>query len=114
MLGQIYERFLGKVIRVDGKKAIIEEKPEVKKAGGVYYTPSYIVEHIVKETVDSLLEGKTPKQVEKLKILDPACGSGSFLIVAYQHLLDWHLNYFVANGGIANLKKSSGTRRRER
>ncbi|MDN3564973.1 N-6 DNA methylase [Paeniroseomonas aquatica] len=105
ILGQIYERFLGKVIRVDGKKAIIEEKPEVKKAGGVYYTPSYIVEHIVKETVDSLLEGKTPKQVEKLKILDPACGSGSFLIVAYQHLLDWHLNYFVANGGIAKFKK---------
>ncbi len=105
ILGQVYERFLGKVIIIDGKTLKVEEKPEVKKAGGVYYTPSYIVEYIVKHTVDKLLEGKTPKQVEKIKILDPACGSGSFLIVAYQHVLDWHLNYFIVNGGIAKFKK---------
>lgn len=105
ILGQVYERFLGKVIQVDGKKAVIEEKPEVKKAGGVFYTPSYIVEYIVRHTVDKLLEGKTPRQVEKIKIVDPACGSGSFLIVAYQHLLDWHLNYYTANGGISKFKK---------
>lgn len=105
ILGQIYERFLGKVIRIDGKAALIEEKPEIKKAGGVFYTPSYIVKHIVKQTVDVLLEGKTPKQVEKLKILDPACGSGSFLIVAYQHLLDWHLDYYITNGGPSKFKK---------
>jgi len=105
ILGQVYERFLGKVIQVDGKKAVIQDKPEVKKAGGVFYTPSYIVEYIVKETVDKLLEGKTPKQIEKLSIVDPACGSGSFLIVAYQHLLDWHLNYYSSSGGSKKYKK---------
>lgn len=105
ILGQVYERFLGKVIEIDGKTAKIEEKPEVKKAGGVFYTPTYIVEYIVANTVDKLLEGKTPKQVEKLTILDPACGSGSFLIVAYQHLLDWHLNYYLQNGGAVKFKK---------
>jgi type I restriction-modification system DNA methylase subunit len=105
ILGQVYERFLGKVIHVEGKQVKIEEKPDVKKAGGVFYTPSYIVDYIVKNTVDKLLEGKTPKQVEKLKIVDPACGSGSFLIVAYQHLLDWHLNYYMANGGVEKFKK---------
>lgn len=105
ILGQVYERFLGKVIQVDGKTAVVEEKPEVKKAGGVFYTPSYIVDFIVAETIDKLLEGKTPKQVEKVKILDPACGSGSFLIVAYQHLLNWHLSYYAANGGVTKFKK---------
>lgn len=105
ILGQIYERFLGKVIQVAGKRATVEEKPEVKKAGGVFYTPSYVVEFIVSETVDKLIEGKTPKQVEKIKILDPACGSGSFLIIAFQHLLDWHLSYYVANGGVSKFKK---------
>lgn len=105
ILGQVYERFLGKVIQVDGKTAVIEDKPEVKKAGGVFYTPSYIVEFIAKETIDTLLQGKTPKQVEKIRILDPACGSGSFLIVAYQHLLDWHLSYYMANGGASKFKK---------
>ncbi|MEQ8192197.1 MAG: DNA methyltransferase, partial [Candidatus Eremiobacterota bacterium] len=48
-------------------------------------------------TVGKFLEGKTPKQVEKITILDPACGSGSFLIGAYQYLLDWHKNWYVEN-----------------
>ncbi|MBK9227795.1 MAG: N-6 DNA methylase [Ignavibacteria bacterium] len=91
ILGSAYEQFLGKVIRIDkSHKAKIEEKPEVRKAGGVYYTPQYIVDYIVKNTVGKLVENKTPNEVSKLKIVDPACGSGSFLLGAYQFLLDWH------------------------
>jgi hypothetical protein len=63
MLGQIYEQFLGKVIRLtDGHRAKVEDKPEVKKAGGVFYTPTYVVDHIVQNTVGSLLRDKTSKQ----------------------------------------------------
>ncbi|MCL4557111.1 MAG: N-6 DNA methylase [Deltaproteobacteria bacterium] len=99
ILGQVYEQFLGKVIRLtEGHHAKIEEKPEVRKAGGIYYTPTYIVDYIVKNTVGKLVEGKTPKQVSKLRILDPACGSGSFLIGAYQYLLDWHLDWYIKDG----------------
>ena len=123
ILGQVYEQFLGKVIRLTkGHRAKVEEKPEVRKAGGVYYTPAYIVDYIVKHTVGKLLEGKTPAQVglepnrarkeaakrrrgkqsrdrkgatrHPLRILDPACGSGSFLLGAYQYLLDWHLKWY--------------------
>jgi hypothetical protein len=98
ILGSVYERFLGKVIRLTpGGQAKIEEKPEVKKAGGVFYTPTYIVEYIVRQTVGVWLQGKTPKQAEELKICDPACGSGSFLLGAYQYLLDWHLNWYAKN-----------------
>ncbi|NTW59545.1 MAG: N-6 DNA methylase, partial [Nitrospirae bacterium] len=78
-----------------GHQAKVEEKPEVRKAGGVYYTPKYIVDYIVKNSVGKLVEDKKPKDVEKLRILDPACGSGSFLIGAYQHLLDWHQEWYV-------------------
>lgn len=99
ILGSVYEQFLGKVIRLtEGHHAKIEEKHEVKKAGGVYYTPTYIVDYIVAHTVGKLVEGKTPKQAEKLRILDPACGSGSFLIGTYQFLLDWHLKQYVEDG----------------
>ncbi len=64
ILGQVYERFLGKVIRLTpGRQVKIEEKPEVRKAGGVFYTPTYIVDYIVRQTVGPLLEGKTPAQV---------------------------------------------------
>jgi len=99
ILGQVYERFLGKVIRLTpAHRAVIELKPEVRKAGGVYYTPTYIVDYIVKETVGKLLGGKKPGPrggASKLKILDPACGSGSFLLGAYQYLLDWHRDQYV-------------------
>jgi type I restriction-modification system DNA methylase subunit len=99
ILGSVYERFLGKTIRLTvGHQAKVEEKPEVRKAGGVYYTPKYIVDYIVENTVGKLLEGKTPKDAEKLRICDPACGSGSFLIGAYQYLLDWHLRYNLTPG----------------
>jgi len=98
ILGQTYEQFLGKVIRLTaGHRAVVEDKPEVKKAGGIYYTPTYIVDYIVGHTVGKLLDGKTPRQVTKLKICDPACGSGSFLLGAYQSLLDWHLKHYIEN-----------------
>ncbi|MCW5554168.1 MAG: N-6 DNA methylase [Verrucomicrobiae bacterium] len=190
ILGQVYEQFLGKVIRLtEGHRAVVDDKPEVKKAGGVYYTPTYIVDYIVRQTVGKLLtdisdhlvssrtapphpdplpqgegtatndlrksnasgsdpardtflplpggEGLSPRprewervaagrvraegekqmfvgeggrgtlstrsatailnRVAKLRILDPACGSGSFLIGAYQFLLDWHLQFYLAH-----------------
>jgi len=68
ILGQVYEQFLGKVIRLTaGHQAKVEEKPEVRKAGGVYYTPTYIVDYIVKNTVGKLVEGKAaPTHVHDL------------------------------------------------
>jgi len=110
ILGSAYEQFLGKVIRITpAHHAKIEEKPEVRKAGGVYYTPQYVVDYIVKNTVGKLIDGKTPKQIEKIKIADPACGSGSFLIGAYQYLLDYHKNYYTDNGTKTGKKDSPTT-----
>ena len=98
ILGNVYEQFLGKVIRLTaGHQAKVETKPEVKKAGGVYYTPQYIVEYIVENTVGKLIAGKTPEEIAHIKILDPACGSGSFLIGAYTYLLRYHLDWYVNN-----------------
>lgn len=102
ILGTIYERFLGKVIRLTaGHQAKIEEKPEVRKAGGVFYTPAYIVDYIVKETVAKQIAGRSPAQLAggkgrpPYRILDMACGSGSFLLGAYQHLLDHCLKWYT-------------------
>ena len=98
ILGQVYEQFLGKVIRLtEGHHAKVEEKPEVKKAGGVYYTPTYIVNYIVDNTLRKLCSGKSPTEIAKLRILDPACGSGSFLISAYEILLKEHLSWYISN-----------------
>ena len=56
ILGSVYERFLGKVVRLRGRGINIEDKPEVRKAGGVYYTPRYIVDYIVEQTAGKLLD----------------------------------------------------------
>jgi len=98
ILGQVYEQFLGKVITLSAsRQVVIEDKPEVRKAGGVYYTPSYIVDYIVKHTIGKALEDKKPEKVQDMTVIDPACGSGSFLIVAYQFLLDWYLQQYLHN-----------------
>jgi hypothetical protein len=97
ILGTIYERFLGKIVRPHGRGAVIEEKPEVRKAGGVYYTPRYIVEYIVEQTVGKLLEGRKPEQTLKLRFLDPACGSGSFLICVFERVCEHWQQWFLDN-----------------
>ena len=145
ILGSVYERFLGKVVRPHGRGVTIEEKPEVRKAGGVYYTPRYIVDYIVEQTVGRQLDeiagqppgsarapravpgalagnietpgllSAAPRAAERssagarttarggacatgfpaferatraLRLLDPACGSGSFLIRAFERVCE--------------------------
>jgi hypothetical protein len=97
ILGSIYERFLGSVVRITPARVKVEEKPEVRKAGGVYYTPKYIVDYIVSQTVGKLLEGRTPEQVTLLKVLDPACGSGSFLLGAFTRIMEYLVEWFHRN-----------------
>lgn len=107
IIGNAYEQFLGKTISIDkNHKAVIELKPEVRKAGGVYYTPEYIVDYIVANTVGEAIKGKTPDEIVNIKILDPACGSGSFLLGAYKYLLNYHKEYFLKN----KTKKYMGSR----
>ena len=99
ILGSVYERFLGKVVRPQGRGVTIEEKPEVRKAGGVYYTPSYIVEYIVAQTVEKLLQGAKPETTLQLHFLDPACGSGSFLLRVFEAVCEHWEQWFTDHPG---------------
>jgi len=94
ILGSIYERFLGKVIVVTNKRAHVEPKPEVRKAGGVYYTPDYIVRYIVDNTIGKLISGKNPTQIGEMRFADIACGSGSFLLAIFDLLLRYHRAWY--------------------
>ncbi len=98
ILGYAYEQFLGKVIVINQNRvAEVQLKPEVRKAGGVFYTPQYIVDYIVENTLGKLIKGKTPEEISKIKVLDPSCGSGSFLLGTYDYLLQYYLNYYLAH-----------------
>lgn len=84
ILGNTYETYLGNTLYLkDDNTFDLKPSQETRKESGIYYTPPYVVDYIVKNTLGALLKDKTPEQVERIRVLDPACGSGSFLIKAY-------------------------------
>ncbi len=98
ILGSIYERALGSIITLQPDRSVkVELKPEVRKAGGVYYTPQWVVDEIVRSTIDPMIARKRPAQLENFRILDPACGSGSFLLGAYDRLIRHFEEYYTNN-----------------
>lgn len=90
ILGQVYEQFLGYVVTSTPEGVTLDVKPELRKSGGVFYTPSMISRQIVAQTLGPLTDGARLSDVAKLRIVDPSCGSGSFLLAAYQYLIEWH------------------------
>lgn len=107
VLGAVYEQYLGHVATVVKQRAKeaqirmdlgypveptfeLTAKKERRKEHGIYYTPRFITNYIVKETVGHFLEESSYNEILNMKILDPACGSGSFLIRAYDELLNYH------------------------
>jgi len=88
VLGQVYEQYLGKLLeQLTTGKTKLRDGQAHKKDQGIYYTPTFIVDYIVKNTLGELFQDKKIK-VKGLKVLDPACGSGSFLIKAFDYLYE--------------------------
>lgn len=98
VLGEIYEQFLGEVITVDTGTVCVEYKPEVREAGGVVPTPRYVADAIVQRTLGPALAGKAPADLAGFTVADICCGSGIFLLSAYELLLDHHLAWYLADG----------------
>ncbi|MDD4353410.1 MAG: N-6 DNA methylase [Candidatus Nanoarchaeia archaeon] len=100
VLGSVYEQYLGYLLKKTAKRAKVEKSKTKRKEQGIYYTPNYIVDYIVKNTVGEYIKGKNKNTVEKIKILDPACGSGSFLIRAFDEVNDYwkrNLKHNISN-----------------
>ena len=89
VLGNIYEQYLGHILRKRVKGTKLTENHAHRKEQGIYYTPTYIVDYIVKNTLGELLKDKKVN-VDKIRILDPACGSGSFLIKTFDLINKHH------------------------
>lgn len=89
VLGNVYEQYLGHILKKTKKRAAVKESHARRKEQGIYYTPTYIVDYIVKNTLGEILKDKKV-DVEKIRVLDPACGSGSFLIKAFNVLNEYY------------------------
>jgi len=94
ILGAMYEDYIGHILEEKKADLDIVEDYTTRKKAGIYYTPIPIVDYIVKNTVGRLIEScKNPKEVDSLRILDPACGSGSFLIKAFDEFKRFYDEY---------------------
>lgn len=107
VLGSVYEQYLGNLLSKSDDGDISKKK---RKSQGIYYTPTFIVDYIVQNTLCRVLQEKSPEEIANLKILDPACGSGSFLIKAFDYLYTQKIKKKnkprFKNGKFALLKKA--------
>ena len=87
VLGQVYEQYLGNILAQtrSGKTNLIDGRTH-RKEQGIYYTPTHVVDYIVDSTLGELLRNKRSDR-KNIKILDLACGSGSFLLKAFDYLI---------------------------
>lgn len=86
VLGQIYEQYLGIILeQTKSGKSKLKEGQAHKKEQGIYYTPTFVVDFIVKNTLLEDLKKKGNK-AKHIKVLDASCGSGSFLIKAFDYI----------------------------
>lgn len=92
VLGNIYEQYLGHILKKTAKTAKLTESQAHRKEQGIFYTPIFIVDYIVRNTLGKLLEDKKIN-TEKIRVLDPACGSGSFLIKGFDVLNEHYLRH---------------------
>lgn len=85
-IGSLFEGLLEFNLIKDGKRIDLVNNKGDRKATGSYYTPDYLVDYIVEETLKDEVSNKNPFEILKLRILDPAMGSGHFLLGVVKYL----------------------------
>lgn len=89
VLGGVYESYLGHKLSQSKKGLSLGKGDNKRKEQGIYYTPAYIVDYIVKKALQPVLDKcRTVEDIKKIRVLDPACGSGSFLVKALEVIHD--------------------------
>ncbi|CAK0779089.1 adenine-specific DNA-methyltransferase [uncultured Gammaproteobacteria bacterium] len=97
VLGKAYENYLGRRLEIEEGQVRIADRPEVRKAGGVFYTPEWVASYIVDRALGPKLEGLTPDGARKLKLLDLACGSGAFTVRLADRLFRFAESWYAAH-----------------
>lgn len=96
ILGSIYEIFLSEKLAIENKAIALVKKPE-NIDRDIITTPTFIISDILRNTVLVKCQGKTDKEILKLKFADISCGSGAFLLEIFQLLNDILIDYYLKN-----------------
>ena len=98
-LGAVYERVLDFTPERRGD-ALVLARSGRRKATGTFYTPRAMTEYLVRRTLAPLVRDRTPGDVLALRVLDPAMGSGAFLVAACRYLSDAYEQALVREGAV--------------
>ncbi len=85
-LGTVYERVLDYEAYGDGAAVLLRRTGDLRKASGTFYTPRAVTGHLVRRTLVPLVAGRSCADILKLRVVDPAMGSGAFLVAACRYL----------------------------
>ncbi len=98
LLGKIYEVFLTEqlVLLSDNTIGLAPKKDCINRS--VVTTPTEIVKYMVDKTLSQVCAGKTPSEIQQLRIADIACGSGIFLEEAFAFLQNYCIQWYKDNG----------------
>ena len=107
LIGQIYEIFLEEEIIIENGKVSIKPKLEIEDSQGIVTTPKYIADNIIRESFEAKLKIKDIDQLENIRIADICCGSGIFLISAYELLIQYYIEALVKEGLENNIIKGN-------
>lgn len=87
-LGSVYERVLEYEPAGSSASGVLTRTSTERKATGSFYTPRAMTEFVVRRTLCPLVEGKTAADILSIRLVDPAMGSGAFLVAACHFLAD--------------------------
>ena len=109
-LGAVYERVLDldpdDVVRhapaaVDHRSRVREAHSARRKETGTFYTPQPLAEYLVRRTLSPLTRGATTDDILRLRVVDPAMGSGAFLVAACRYLSHAYESALINEGRCA-------------
>ncbi len=97
-LGSVYERVLELEPTREARALVLKPTSSERKRSGSFYTPRSMTDFIVRRTLGPLVDGRSAEAILDLRILDPAMGSGAFLVAACRYLADRAEQALVAEG----------------
>ncbi|MBU4368783.1 N-6 DNA methylase, partial [Patescibacteria group bacterium] len=105
VLGSVYENYLGYRLSQSKKGMTVDKDAKKRKEQGIYYTPAFVVDYIVKNALGPVLDKcKSIADLKKIKVLDPACGSGSFLVKVLEVINEKYKDFGVNEGAYTKLQ----------
>ncbi len=101
-LGGVYERVLDfDVAQPAGAGPCVLVKGGRRKSSGTFYTPRSLTEFVVRRTLAPLVARAGPEEILRLRVLDPAMGSGAFLVAACRYLGAAYETALIHEGAVA-------------